>query len=573
MDEGAVGRLASALPQTLLRGVSANRALQGYGMHWKNNVGGPENYYLSEETEYIDDFISHDWRTSRTLKYFALSYIYNSQAALIGSTAVALLAVVASEVLFRVELLPRNDLTDALTSVVVLGPAVYIILFFHWQRIRECLRRRTLVFVDKLCIAQHDEDKKREGIFGLASFLRQSNRIVVLWSPQYFSRLWCTYELATWFRYEKSISSVVFVPAGAPLVIVLAFSATAFACAAFQMQRFVDRSILVFFFALFLAWALVAYFLQGLVHHVADLSEQLKSFSIQASRCFCCTCNHVHPETGEVLHCDRELVYKTLLCWRSTMSQDKQPDSHLSAFNREVRGTLREYVTAQLPERLLFISYGDLVYISVPILWATMDNFIEHLLGDMSPLWIAFYVAEGLILSLLSTPLALAVLIRVMVHCPRCWIRHGRLARLFMSCFVWAPFGMVVYASMWYAVVLLHIPPWLWFITVCLQAVLAYCVLWRGVKHNTHGVSFSLGRRLSGRKSFRSGSMLSTTSGAEVLGQPATMAAACALGSDGARLSAQSVEESQQSTEWDGRDWEHVDSWPSKGDDASLCTI
>eukprot|EP00490_Sorites_sp_Unknown_P007439 CAMPEP_0114696324 /NCGR_PEP_ID=MMETSP0191-20121206/72426_1 /TAXON_ID=126664 /ORGANISM="Sorites sp." /LENGTH=84 /DNA_ID=CAMNT_0001993817 /DNA_START=31 /DNA_END=281 /DNA_ORIENTATION=+ len=60
-----------------------------------------------------------------------------------------------------------------------------------------------MVFLDKLCISQHNMNKKEQGIAGLAAFLSNSRRMVILWSPRYFSRLWCTYEVGAFLRLHK----------------------------------------------------------------------------------------------------------------------------------------------------------------------------------------------------------------------------------------------------------------------------------------------------------------------------------------------------------------------------------
>ena len=65
-----------------------------------------------------------------------------------------------------------------------------------------------MVFVDKLCISQTDEALKNEGIRGLAGFLNQARRLVILWSPRYFTRLWCVYEIASWLHLGKGLDSV-----------------------------------------------------------------------------------------------------------------------------------------------------------------------------------------------------------------------------------------------------------------------------------------------------------------------------------------------------------------------------
>jgi hypothetical protein len=59
---------------------------------------------------------------------------------------------------------------------------------------------RPSCFLDKCCIHQTDEGKKALGIKQLGAFLRYSGRMVVLWQPQYFTRLWCVYELAAFMH-------------------------------------------------------------------------------------------------------------------------------------------------------------------------------------------------------------------------------------------------------------------------------------------------------------------------------------------------------------------------------------
>ena len=68
-----------------------------------------------------------------------------------------------------------------------------------WQRIRSLIAKPKVVFLDKLCIAQHDEELKQNGIFGLAGFLDHSRQLTIFWSYRYLSRLWYLCEVARLF--------------------------------------------------------------------------------------------------------------------------------------------------------------------------------------------------------------------------------------------------------------------------------------------------------------------------------------------------------------------------------------
>ena len=46
----------------------------------------------------------------------------------------------------------------------------------------------------------------------MANFIRVSEKFLVLWSPQYFERLWCVYEMASFFHF-KTLQDMDFFPA------------------------------------------------------------------------------------------------------------------------------------------------------------------------------------------------------------------------------------------------------------------------------------------------------------------------------------------------------------------------
>ena len=166
----------------LLRGVPLHVALSNWGRHWRAPDQGmfnvnPKNYQLSRPTKAYDAFLSHDWASSRWLKFVSLLMIFNSGPAF----AISFLVSVLVGTLRAYRVIPDQAWTLSVIYVV------YFTIFLFWQRIRAILCRPLVVFLDKLCVAQHDEDLKQEGIQSLGAFLLSSRELVVLLSPQYLS--------------------------------------------------------------------------------------------------------------------------------------------------------------------------------------------------------------------------------------------------------------------------------------------------------------------------------------------------------------------------------------------------
>lgn len=180
--------LPTTLDRELLRGVSMSTCLSGAAKHWADNGAGrnaqlKEDYGLSRQASRLDHFLSHDWRTSRWKKYLSMLVMFNLLPAAIVSSIVSL--IVAIIACFTVG---KHQLWTA-----SFGYVTFLITLFQWQWMREYFMKPTFVFLDKLCIAQHDPSLKEKGISGLASFLLNSQSLTIFWSQRYFTRLWCTY--------------------------------------------------------------------------------------------------------------------------------------------------------------------------------------------------------------------------------------------------------------------------------------------------------------------------------------------------------------------------------------------
>jgi hypothetical protein len=189
---------------------------------WGCNAGGEETFALSRPAATIDAFISHSWLTPGWLKMAGLAFHLNATRAV--AAAVLLLIAIHALELAGVYSFPTSpgyddsrlfDGSDVVPSVrlqmhFVLPMVVFFAVLWYGQELP--FGRRTC-FLDKCCIHQTDESKKARGIKQLGAFLRHSKSMVVLWQPEYFTRLWCVYELAAFMHVNGGdCRSVSFLP-------------------------------------------------------------------------------------------------------------------------------------------------------------------------------------------------------------------------------------------------------------------------------------------------------------------------------------------------------------------------
>jgi len=364
MSSSVSRELRTELEPELLRGVPLDVVLSSWARHFRPPDPGMfqvdhANYDLSKQLDYYDEFLSHDWETSRWYKLCTMMMIYNSRAAF-WCTCFASIAV---GILSALKILP-NELWTQLSVL-----AVYPLVLCFWQRIRSIFARPMMVFLDKLCIAQHDEELKQKGIFGLAGFLDHSRQLTIFWSHRYFSRLWCTYEVGTFLR-DKKQKPILVIPV--KLAVIFSIFSLAellimggyFASASLTLEtestenEFQQLISFLLFFSIFYAPALpVLFFLGiGMMSDLTDLPRQLREFRVQDAKCFCCSNQHRHPDTGETLPCDRELMFHTLKKWFG--KEEDLHDEHLETFNQLVHKDLAPQVLQSVASDVLPFSYS-----------------------------------------------------------------------------------------------------------------------------------------------------------------------------------------------------------------------
>lgn len=346
------------LDPDLIRGLPVHICL-GHGVgHWARQVipmPTKEQRKLTKQVTRYDKFFSHDWGTSQWLKFLSLLIHFNCRAAaaatFIGSLICGILAAMG--------ILPVSPWTASL------GYGVFFLFLVYWQHIRRFFRFPIIVFFDKLCISQDQEDLKLKSIYGLASFLDRSDELVILWSETYFSRLWCTYEIATFLRDQHSTKKVTVLPVQVAVFFSINFLVwfilqTVTTLISYGQSRQVTMGNFLSLAGthLSLSLTLKPLFLllwMFMMKDVAELPKQVQSFEIQNAKCYCCTVQHKHPEGGEI-PCDRQLIYGVLEKWygKGRNSNHDGTERHLHAFNEAARKTLMEHVLPRMKRNTLF---------------------------------------------------------------------------------------------------------------------------------------------------------------------------------------------------------------------------
>ncbi|KAF4722001.1 hypothetical protein FOZ63_002451 [Perkinsus olseni] len=162
------------------------------GSFLRNAESHVNAHCASAPVKSIDIFLSHSWLADGFWKQVALLICCGSPSTYV----VTLMSSMLGALFFTSRI--RYDIPFEIV-VLILGFASFLLslsiipLFKH---------RNTMVFLDKCCIPQN-AIAKSYGISRLADYLRVSNKLLILWSPDYLERLWCVYELAVFLRTHK----------------------------------------------------------------------------------------------------------------------------------------------------------------------------------------------------------------------------------------------------------------------------------------------------------------------------------------------------------------------------------
>lgn len=191
---------------SMLRTVTAKTVLRGFGRVFRSQ-GIDSAFKLSQECERLGYFISHSWSASWLSKYITLAFHFNFWIATTASIALIILFLVLGLIYIDHDVWNtiRNNMNPSLIFVGI-GFLTFLPALLFGSELVSCFpfinSNRTRCFLDKCCINQTDPILKRRGIEALGVFLAKSDVLLILWSPDYFLRLWCAYEVAVYMSLD-----------------------------------------------------------------------------------------------------------------------------------------------------------------------------------------------------------------------------------------------------------------------------------------------------------------------------------------------------------------------------------
>lgn len=323
------------ISRELLRGVELTTTLSNRGYLWRKSpvdLSVQEQqglWHYSHVCSEMDYFISHTWWTPGEMKYIALLVRFGWNCGAVGGLMTALLIFL----LVSLNLVPNIHYEKAIVLswegtvpiglwCTLLGPPVGLLLVMCpklW-----CVNPD--IFFDAVCINQVDEMKKAEGVYSLAGFLKNARKLLVLWSPPYFSRLWCVYEVAA-FRFFNPSSQVIFSPLCVQIAVLYSYISLWMIANLLLLAKLlglalgsVYLSAIVLLVGTLVFGVAISYSLRHLMVERSGLEEQLEFFDIRHASC--------RDEA------DRKYIFASVVIWFGSAEK----------FNEYVRSELRQEI-------------------------------------------------------------------------------------------------------------------------------------------------------------------------------------------------------------------------------------
>ena len=345
-----------ALASSLTRAVPIRSVLAGGAAAFGTSKGTAKDYELSAPTKQYDYFLSHSgapldgtsfgFCSSSSRKGCARRQPFGHRPRFVLTVTRVLPPMSAGATLADIE---GVAVSVWCTLFALVGAVLGVVIQDGFESVG--LLPRNWVFLDKLCIHQTDDSIKTQGIRALGLFLRHSRKMLVLWSPEYFSRLWCCFELASFLDTMREDrdgrNDVIFLPIQVGTVLFWITPCIFIACATPALLALFELQSAELYSQIFVCLVVISfnavlspvYF--SYLRARRELSRQIARFSLRDAECF--------DES------DRELITKLVTKWYST---GDSVDDAVLAFDSTVKSHLGKLVSQQglVPWRLLSVA-------------------------------------------------------------------------------------------------------------------------------------------------------------------------------------------------------------------------
>ena len=204
-----------SLEKENLRGITLSSLLGGFGRLFADGGKAARDdphgtYATSHPVDSLGYFVSHSWRSPRLVKYLAMLLFFNRRDA--ATAMLCAVAFAAVPIILHYESLPEwasfvgpNTYSDfeQVRIATVCTSFGYLAFFgglYGAHRVRQAVTKPVECFLDVACIRQDSDDARAQGIASLGALLDRSERMLVLLDKEYFTRLWCVFELAAFAK-------------------------------------------------------------------------------------------------------------------------------------------------------------------------------------------------------------------------------------------------------------------------------------------------------------------------------------------------------------------------------------
>ncbi|CAL1150870.1 unnamed protein product [Cladocopium goreaui] len=308
--------LSHQVPSEFLQGIPFRYLLARAGRPFKAEDSSVGRRNLRRCLDF-DAFISHDWQTSHWLKYGSLLLLFNVKAAAVAT----LLFSTAAGLLIQYKVLPQTGWAISIGYLAKVGVS----------RQADYTTGRP--------------ESKRNVHSWTGGILETFEEIGDLWSESYIDRVWCVYEFATFMRIHRGERPVQAIPVALPLLLLVHFAwwfavrnmilfialGTGDAQNFFPTVLLCSISVFVIFLFTYPCQSLIG---MRMTQNLTELNRKLRRFEVQAAKCSCCSKGHRTPD-GELIPCDRELIYQSFSAWYDTKTTENL--TGLDMFNTAVR--------------------------------------------------------------------------------------------------------------------------------------------------------------------------------------------------------------------------------------------